>query len=210
MKLVIGKAGVPAMMSLAAATLIVVAMKKTFDRDGGDELVPTLVIVDNETQTPRLAAPPSEPQAPREVHHVIQYCREADQSTVPELRRLARTSRNALVVGNAVRALGRLRALTGDDELMELLDDARPRVRQEMVRALGRSSDRSLVPRLAKIVEEGDRELSPLATQALGRLGGQEARECLTALLDNESTSATVRVFARAALKASRDGDARS
>src|SRR5688572_21714705 len=82
----------------------------------------------------RTAAPPSA-RTPAELRSFLRWCEGADPGSVPALRS-AVDSGDPLVAGNALRALRRLGALD-DVTAIALLDDARPRVRQEAVLCLG-------------------------------------------------------------------------
>lgn len=132
---------------------------------------------------------------------VVDYCRGADASHVPTLRRVALSSPDPLVTGNALRALGRLGAVRpSDPELAGLLDDPRPRVRQEVVIALGESADPASVDLLAPLLRAEPASLRPLVLQALGRIGTREARAALDAYAPRASEDE--RPFLRAALEA--------
>ena len=109
-----------------------------------------------------------------------------------------------MIVGNAVRALGRLRAVAGDAALLALLSDDRMRVRQELVIALGVSGERHSVKALADVLETADAGLRPLVIQALGRLGGDRARSILERVIQDDAATDTNRVFAREALRTPR------
>ena len=68
--------------------------------------------------------------------------------------------------------------------------------------ALGRSDDRTVVEALLPILGDDDETLRTLAIQALGRLGGRNAREALRSVLADEAASAKEHVFSRTALAA--------
>jgi HEAT repeat protein len=138
---------------------------------------------------------------PADVRTVTRFCRKAGEGDVAALRYAATKSDDPLVVGNALRALGRLGAFAGDAELEALLTDERQRVRQEAVIALGYSgSGAAAVERLVPLVEERDPMLRPLALQALGRLGGEQARDVLKSVLSDERSSEAERALAREGL----------
>ncbi|MFO0983756.1 MAG: hypothetical protein U1E76_18830 [Planctomycetota bacterium] len=59
---------------------------------------------------PRFWLPPMAAKTLQDVHLVLGFCESATERDVPELRRLALESADALVAGNAIRALGRLKA----------------------------------------------------------------------------------------------------
>jgi hypothetical protein len=122
-------------------------------------------------------------------------------SDVPELRLAALESDDPYVVGNAIHALGILGRVAGDRELIAMIDDPRLRVRQELVRSLGASSDVSAVAVLGRVIAGDDPTLRPLALQALGRLGGDEARRLIASTLDDPRSDAVELAFARAAAR---------
>jgi len=146
------------------------------------------------------AVPVIRATTPAEVRQVLRYCRRAGTEEQGTLRRLALDARDPLITGNAIRALGRLRAFLGDPGLTALLHDARLRVRQEAVVALGESGDPSAVGLLAPLINKEDRALRPLVIQALGRLGGNRARQLLEGVLSDPEATPTEHAFARAAL----------
>lgn len=141
--------------------------------------------------------PTLDPATPEDVREIVRYCAAAGSDQVADLRRAALESAHPLAVGNALRALGRLTAVMGDSDLMALLADDRPRVRQELVMALGVSGEPAAVPVLAPILES-EPSLRPLVIQALGRLGGDEARAILTAVSPRDETE---RAYLRTALR---------
>jgi HEAT repeat protein len=106
------------------------------------------------------------------------------------------------VVGNSIRALGRLGAVLRDDELLAMLTDERPRVRQELVRALGESKDPRAVPHLAEFIEGEDPTLRTLAIQSLGKIGGDEARVLLENARSDPRSQGSQLVFLEQALAA--------
>lgn len=143
------------------------------------------------------------PSTPEEVRAIVRYCEEAGPERVAELRWVALEAEHPLVAGNAVRALGRLRAVAGDAALVELIADPRPRLRQETVLALGRSGDPAAVDVLAPLLEGEGADLRTLAIQALGELRCDRAWTVLAAHAPADDQE---RVFLRAAL-AGRDGE---
>jgi hypothetical protein len=93
----------------------------------------------------------------------------------PALRRLALTAEDPVCAGNAVRALGRLRAVAGDPDLVGLLDDPRPNVRDQLILALGSSGRPEAIELLEPLLRASDRKVRILATQAVGDIGGPRA-----------------------------------
>ncbi len=144
--------------------------------------------------------PPMKATTPEEVREVFLFARDADSGDIPALRTMALESEDPLVAGNAIKALGRMNALSGDEEIFALLDDKRPRIRQEMVTALGLSGDSAAVEKLLPLLDSSGPNLRPLVIQALGRIGGKPAKERLEIIARNESEPRTDRVFARTAL----------
>jgi HEAT repeat protein len=143
---------------------------------------------------------PREASTAAEVRRIVQRSAAAGAEKLAELRHLALTAGDALVVANVVRALGRLSDVAADPELDVLLDDRRPRVRQEFVRALGKPGADSAVPRLGRVLAGCDPKLRCLAIQALGRVGGERALRLVQSVLDDRSASATDHAFATQAL----------
>jgi HEAT repeat protein len=152
--------------------------------------------------------PLMEVNSPADVRLVLRYTQNATLEQAAELRRAALESKDPLVAGNALLALGRLRAVAGDDELTALLDDPRQRVRQDAVKALGLSGDQAQVATLAPLLSTADASLRPLVIQALGQLGGERATALLTAIRDDPAEAERDRVFARVALSGARSSNA--
>ena len=144
--------------------------------------------------------------SPEEVREVVRHTRQAKEEDIPALLEAALLSEDPLVAGNAIRALGRLKAVSQDTRLVALLKDPRKRVRQEIVVALGRSQDQRMVDTLLPFLSDEDETLRTLALQALGRLGGRKARDAIRSVIDNEKASTIARAFARSALAAPRGG----
>ncbi len=144
-----------------------------------------------------------EVRTPEELRAVVRYCRAADSSDATRLQDAALESEDPLVVGNAIRALGRLGLARGDTRIPDLLDDPRPRVRQEAVIAMGRSGDPAVVEDLAPLIKSEDSTLRTLALQALGRLGGLRAQALVKEILADSASTTSDRAFARAALSSS-------
>lgn len=145
---------------------------------------------------------PMEATTEAQVRDIVKFADSATEKDLPELRRLALESPDPLVAGNAVRALGRLKAVIGDAGVLRLLDDHRERVRQEMVGALGASGSPDAIKLLAAVLDKREPTVRPLAIQALGRLGLPEGKPLLEAIVNDRSTSAVEMAFAREALKA--------
>jgi hypothetical protein len=174
-------------------------------RVAAEEQEPTAIAV------PR-TFPHLEPATPAEARAVVEFSRSAEPGDLAELRRAALTAKSALTVGNAVRALGRLRAFHHDAELLKLLDDPRLRVRQEAVRALGSSGDASVVDLLEAVLRDTDTDGSVrhVAIDALGRLPGPRPRALLARLEATTSSDEVEHAFVRAALRRGAEPDAPS
>jgi HEAT repeat protein len=108
---------------------------------------------------------------PAEVRTVVLECRAAGPDDVEWLRDVALRSPDPLVAGNALRALGGIVSIAGDEELTALLVDPRLRLRQEAVIALGRSRDPAALPLLEEVLERGEPETAPLAQYGVNHLG---------------------------------------
>ena len=139
------------------------------------------------------------PEEVREVLHITREATAEDRSTLVDA---ALHAVDPLVVGNAVLALGRLKAFSSDAALLELVSDLRLRVRQDAVRACGLDGRDAALPQLQRALELGDASVRPLVLEALGRIGGTKARALLETVADDRTASKTDRVFARAALRA--------
>jgi HEAT repeat protein len=149
---------------------------------------------------PGTAALPAAATCSDEVRQVVRCSKNAGPEAVAELRRLALESPDPLVAGNAVRALGRLGAVTGDERVVSLLRDPRPRVRQELVMALGENRDPFALDELTGVLEAEDSSLRALAIQAIGRIGGRRASEILEGASAEAGRTGLERVFLRDAL----------
>lgn len=132
---------------------------------------------------------------PAELREVVGRLRSSQDAAA--LRRAALRAPDPLVAGNAVRALGRLRA-EFDPELLALLDDPRPRMRQELVLALGECRREVAVASLERVLTGSDAQLRLLAIQALGRHGSPAARAALAAFAAHAETPVE-RAFLRVA-----------
>ncbi|MCC6782685.1 MAG: HEAT repeat domain-containing protein [Planctomycetes bacterium] len=80
----------------------------------------------------------------------VARCRKPASADLRVFRAEALHDADPLVAGNAIAALGRLGAVWGDDELLELLDDPRPRVRQQLIVALSQCGDADALPWLER------------------------------------------------------------
>lgn len=144
------------------------------------------------------------PSTQVEARATVVFCAKADNADVPALREVALCSPDTLAASNAIRALGRLRRVARDPELVALLSDSRERVRHETILALGASRDRRAEEHLLPLATGGDRTTRVLALHALGRLGGEGAARAADAVLGDAAASPAEKTFARAALAAAR------
>jgi len=145
-------------------------------------------------------SPLMEAKTPEEVRQVLALTRSADSGSIPVLRHMALESADPLVVGNALRALGRLKAVSRDPALAGLIRDPRIRVRQESIMALGESADPKAVEALSPLVGEHDPRIRPLVIHALGRIGGEKARGLVEGVLEDVRATPQELAFARKAL----------
>ncbi len=132
---------------------------------------------------------------------VLERTRSATHAQRAELEELAMTAPRAGVRAQALRSLGRLGLVRADSEVAALLNDPNPRVRQEVVTALGRGGDPATVSALKPLLSaNADPTLRALAIQALGRIGTNEADRLVRGVLEDSSSSRVDRAFARGAL----------
>lgn len=135
-----------------------------------------------------------------QVREVVAYTKAARREEISELWRAVTDSDDVLVIGNALRALGRLGAIRGDRRVLALVGDARLRVRQEAVRALGADGHQAAVPALTRVSSTDGDSLRVLALEALGSIGGEAARAVLETAAES-STDVVERTAARMALR---------
>ena len=139
--------------------------------------------------------------SPAAVREVLRLTRDATPEDRVALRRAALESDDALVAGNAAKALGRLKLFSSDPELLALLSDPRPRVRQDAAQACGADGREAAVPALIAASADADAACRTLIVAALGRIGGSEARDFVLRAANDPARSETERVFAREALR---------
>jgi HEAT repeat protein len=135
-----------------------------------------------------------------DVEAKLALCRSAELPDVPALRELALTATEPLVAASAVGALGRLGEVAHDAELVALLSDQRPRVRQETIVALGKSRQPACVVSLEPLLSDTDPAVRLLAVRAIGEVGGPRAIELLRGVLERPGHTEAERECARAAL----------
>lgn len=142
-----------------------------------------------------LALPLSAPTAAA-VRQVVRATRGASGADAARLRSLALEAGDPLVAGNAIRALCRLGVFAGDGELLRLLDDPRPRVRQESVLALSDSAGPEHVDRLVRRLGDEDAHVRALALRALGGIDDARAESAVAGALARPASSAADRAMA--------------
>lgn len=138
---------------------------------------------------------------PAGVRDVLRITRSATSSDRAALRDAALHAFDPLVAGNAAKALGRLREFSADADLLALIEDPRPRVRQDAVKACGLDGGAAATPGLQRALATGDPNLRPLVLEALGKIGGPTARALVARVAADRDATATDRVFASAALE---------
>jgi len=143
------------------------------------------------------------PRDQQDVRWMVEYCDTATSRDVLALRDVALTAESPLAAANAVRALGRLHAVAKDPEVVKLLGDARPRVRDETILALGESRDAAASELLEPLVRSEDPHVRVLAIHALGRAGGERARRILGEVAGDPGSTSEMTAFAGAGLAAS-------
>lgn len=156
-------------------------------------------ILDHETGRMRRGAIIIEPDCMADVRAMAMFCDDAGPGDRDALRTVALEAENPIPVSHALRALGRMKALVEDDALLKLLHDGRPRVRHELVLALGDGGPEA-VPVLEPLLTHKDRKTRLLAIQALGKAGGPRAKRIVEAIAASEVAGPEERAFARAAL----------
>ena len=147
---------------------------------------------------PGIELPPLAPKNDAESREVVRFAAEATLAEVPGLERMLEVE-EPLVVGNAIRALGRLGLVTQRSKYAALVEDPRQRVRHEAVRAFGESGDPAALATLVPLLKSEDDVTRQLGLQAIGAIGGSDA---LSALDGFEPQGQTDAVFLEAARKA--------
>jgi HEAT repeat protein len=136
-------------------------------------------------------APRTQPEAVALVH----ACQQATADDLTLLAELARRD-DPLTAGNAIAALGRL-GRAADPGLLPLLRDPRPRVRHEMITAIGRSRALHAVPHLEPLLTDPDPVTQQLTIVALADLGAEEP---LRRFVQNPAADPIARLFAEAVM----------
>jgi hypothetical protein len=145
---------------------------------------------------PAARFPGPTPAKQSEVAAFVAACGATTDGDRAGLRELAQRE-DPLVAGNAIRALGRLRAVHSDRELVAMLHDRRPRVRGEVVLALGDCGEPAMAAQLQPLLGDSDQGTAMLAVQALVHLG---ATAPVAALAGDPAAPPQLRQFASAAL----------
>lgn len=149
---------------------------------------------------PESGFPVLQAKTPAQVRELLRFTRAATLQDRAALIDAALSLEDPLVVGSAVRALGRLAEFNRDPRLLALISDPRPRVRQDAVIACGLDGDAAAIPHLEQVLVAGDASLRPLALEALGRIGGSTAERILQRVATDSGSADIDRVFARSAL----------
>lgn len=150
---------------------------------------------------PLLAAERGETLAARaQMRDYVGACRAATHDDAAQLRQIALTHPDPLVAGNAIAALARLDRVAGDRELLALMADARPRVRQELLWALGQ--DEAGRAQLAVTLESTATPERRIALLALVAGGDRSAAERVARTHPDPAE----RAFAQALLRQRRGG----
>jgi HEAT repeats len=137
------------------------------------------------------------PSTSAEVRAMVAFCDTARPGDAAALREVALRTGDSLGASNAVRALGRLRAVAADPELPALVHDPRERVRHETILALGGSGDAPVAATLVPLTRDADPKVRLAALHALGRIGGPVARDVARDVLASPSASREEKAFAR-------------
>ena len=98
----------------------------------------------------------------------------------------------------AVYAMGKNCDLAWLQILLPELNSDTAELRYEAAVACGELGEEDAVPRLVELTEDADADVQLVAVQALGRIGGSEAKECLELCLSYRSEA--VRQVAEQAL----------
>jgi HEAT repeat protein len=112
----------------------------------------------------------SRADSPGQVRAVVRFCATATFTDGPALRQVALGTADPLCAGNAMRALGRLRRVADDPDLLRLLHDPRPRVRDETILALGESGRPEALAALVPFLRHAEGKVRLLASGSIARL----------------------------------------
>lgn len=115
--------------------------------------------------------------------------RKRKRADVVSLMRLLR-HRNAYIRRRAAAALGQLRDLRSEDELIALLDDADHRVREAAAAALGKIGDLKALEPLAAALHDERCLVRKAAADALGEIGSRLVAELDKALSSDKDSAA--------------------
>jgi hypothetical protein len=153
-------------------------------------------------EAPSLSATPwvRAPTSASELRVVLAKFEEAGDKDIHSLSTLTATAEDPLLVGNALRTLSRLDPNVAREQSRRLLDDERPRVRQEAIVALGLAGDPASVADMERVLSNGSQTERSLAFQALGRILDNNSRRILERELNSTKLTPVEDVFARQAL----------
>ena len=135
------------------------------------------------------------PAAQADLQSLVAACRSADATDAARLRELA-ASPDPAVAGNAIAALGRLHEVHKDPALLQKLQDPRPRVRHEVIAALGGCGDPAAARLLVPLLTGKDDQARMLAIQGLAQLG---VTDPLDRLLQDPGLTPATRTFVQSA-----------
>lgn len=101
----------------------------------------------------------------------------------------------------AVRALGRIKAVEAVDRLIQLLTDPSSSIRIPAARALGQIGDRRALPYLAANLDGGSEELQEACIQAMGKIGDKKSLARLLKLFEENRSERVLGLGAEAVSK---------
>jgi hypothetical protein len=136
-----GRRSLLLLLGLAVLTAVVAAIGTALPPPAGGAAVVGARLPDESVR-----GVPIDVSTPAGLRAWVARCRHPASSDLRVFRTKALHDADPLVAGNAIAALGRLGAVWGDDDLLELLDDPRPRVRQQLIVALAQCGDVDALP----------------------------------------------------------------
>ena len=108
---------------------------------------------------------------------------------------------DAEVREEAVRALGRIKAVDAVERLIQILTDPSSSIRIPAARALGQIGDRRALPYLAANLDSGSEELQEACVQALGQIGDKKSLSRLLKLFEENRSERVLGFGAEAVSK---------
>ena len=147
---------------------------------------------------------PTQVNSQRELRAAVSIFDEAAIEDRERLREVALSSSDVAVIRLALRSLGRLGLLSGDSEVLGLLGDSRSQVRHGVIDGLALDGGGQSLPLLmGEALGSADATTRQLSIRAIGRIGGESARDALETILESPDLSFEDTVFARSALSGS-------